>query len=88
MAITVRNKKLEERIREIGRRTGEGPTEVIARALDIREAQIQAEQEQRAGERLRRMNAALAEIPVPKEGERRATWQALDDLYGEDGLPQ
>jgi len=30
MAITLRNKKVEEDIREIGRHTGEGPSAVLA----------------------------------------------------------
>ena len=34
MAITIRNKKTEELIRQIGRRTGEGPSAVIARLAE------------------------------------------------------
>ena len=33
MAITIRNKKTEDLIRKIGRRTGEGPSAVIARLV-------------------------------------------------------
>ena len=33
MAITIRNKQTEELIRRIGRRTGEGPSAVVARAV-------------------------------------------------------
>jgi hypothetical protein len=33
MAITIRNKETEELIRKIGRRTGEGPSAVVARLV-------------------------------------------------------
>ncbi len=34
MAITLRNQRVEAMIREIGRHTGEGPSAVIARAVE------------------------------------------------------
>ncbi len=34
VAITIRNKQTEELIRRIGRRTGEGPSAVVARAVE------------------------------------------------------
>ena len=34
MAITIRNQKTEELIREIGRRTGEGPSAVVRRLVE------------------------------------------------------
>lgn len=34
MAITLRNQRVEKMIREIGRHTGEGPSAVIARAVE------------------------------------------------------
>jgi hypothetical protein len=73
MAITLRNKKVEERIRAIGRRTGEGPSAVIARLVEAR---------------YQRMRAFLDSLPEPTEEERRGVQEAMDDMYDEDGLPK
>ena len=88
MAITLRNKKLEEQIRALGRESGEGPSAVIARAIAAESERARAEKERTVAERLARMRAYRATLPKFTEEEKKAVWEALDDLYGEDGLPR
>lgn len=88
MAITLRNKKVEEDIREIGRQTGEGPSAVIARAVAAERERLDAERKQRKEERLKRIDAFIATLPVFTDEERKAMWDTLEDLYDEWGLPK
>jgi hypothetical protein len=88
MAITLRNKKLEEQIRALGRESGEGPSAVIARAIAAESERARAEKERTVAERLARMRAYRATLPKFTEEEKNAVWEALDDLYDEDGLPR
>jgi hypothetical protein len=88
MAITLRNKKLEEQIRALGRESGEGPSAVIARAIAAESERARAEKERTVAERLARMRAYRATLPKFTEEEKKAVWEALDDLYDEDGLPR
>ena len=88
MAITLRNKKVEERIRAIGRRTGEGPSAVIARLVEAEEPAPGRVSEEEAEKRYQRMRAFLDSLPEPTEEERRGVQEAMDDMYDEDGLPK
>lgn len=88
MAITLRNKTVEEQIREIGKATGEGPSAVIARVVKAEGERLREEKERRTQERLARMRAFRATLPTFTDEEKKAVWDALDDLYGEDGLPK
>lgn len=89
MAITLRNKALEAKIKEIGRRTGLGPSAVIARAIEREGAQLGIDDSDRERqERLARMRAFLKDLPPPTDEERRAVQQAMEDMYDEDGLPR
>lgn len=64
MAITLRNKALEAKIKEIGRRTGLGPSAVIARAIEREGAQLGIDDSDRERqERLARMRAFLKDLP-------------------------
>jgi hypothetical protein len=88
MAITLRNKKLEEQIRALGRETGEGPSAVIARAIAAETERAREEKERTVAERLARMRAFRATLPKLSEEEKKAVWEALEDMYDEDGLPR
>ena len=88
MAITLRNKIVEEQIRTIGQQTGEGPSAAIARVIGAETERLKAEADCRKEERLARINAFLETLPVPTNEERKAVWETLDDLYDEDGLPK
>jgi hypothetical protein len=88
MAITLRNKKVEETIRRLGQLRGEGPSAVIARLANEEERRVAEENERRVQERLARIDAFLATLPVPTEEERKAMWDTIEDLYDDDGLPK
>ena len=81
MAITLRNKTLEAQIRALGRETGEGPSAVIARAIAAEADRVQAERKRTAEERLARMRAFTATLPVPTEEERKAMWEEADRMF-------
>ena len=81
MAITLRNKKVEEDIRGIGRHTGEGPSAVIARAVARERERVEAERQQRKEERLARIRAFTSTLPVFTDEERAAMWKEADSLY-------
>lgn len=86
MAITIRNKTTEELIRQIGRRTGEGPSAVIAR-LVTREASGQNDKVPEA--EVRRRLAVFEELAkkYPPTGPQM-TWdeieEEMDSIFGDD----
>lgn len=88
MAITLRNKQVEERIRSIGRRTGEGPSAVIARLVEAEEPQPGRVREAEAARRRAAWDAYEATVPPWTDADRAAVKQAMEDLYDEDGLPR
>lgn len=94
MAITLRNKKVENDIREIGRHTGEGPSAVIARVVARERERVEAERKRNYEERLAKIRAFTSTLPVFTDEERAAMWKELDSLYdylyddeGENGNP-
>ena len=88
MAITLRNKAIEAKIKEIGRRTGLGPSAVIARAIDHEELREQRAREelvahrQAAGQKLRAM------LPKLSTADQSTIDQEMSDIYDKDGLPK
>jgi len=72
----------------IGGETGEGPSAVIARAVQAEVDRLAAEKKRRVQERLARMDAFLDNLPIPSDAERKAIWKELDDMYDEWGLPK
>jgi hypothetical protein len=77
MAITIRNSKIESMIREIGRHTGEGPSAVIARAVESLNGKALSDGESR--EKLKRL---MKDVPPRAPG---LTWKRLreemDDIF-------
>ena len=69
MAITIRNKRIESMIREIGRQTGEGPSAVVARAIESLNTRTFSAQESR--EKLQRL---MKDVP-PRDP--NLTWEDL-----------
>jgi hypothetical protein len=89
MPITLRNKVVEERIRAIGKQTGEGPSAVIARLSVQEEERMKAANEAHKAERV----AAMKRLRQQARGmftdeDRAAIRREMDDLYDEDGLPK
>jgi hypothetical protein len=86
--ITLRNKAVEERIRAIGKRTGEGPSAVIARLSTQEEERLKAAEEAQKEKRVAAMKRLREMLPKLTDEDRRAINQAMEDLYDEDGLPK
>ena len=89
MAITLRNKDVEERIRTISKRTGEGPSALIARWSVQEEERLKAEDESRKEKRMaamKRLQAMAREMLTDED--REAIRREMDDLYDEYGLPK
>ncbi|HEX8167230.1 MAG TPA: hypothetical protein VF601_15785 [Beijerinckiaceae bacterium] len=81
MAITIRNKKTEETIRRLGQQRGEGPSAVIARLAEAEEKREAKAREREKQERLARIRAFTATLPVPTEEERKAMWEEADRMF-------
>jgi hypothetical protein len=77
MPITLRNKVIEEKIRRIGERTGEGPSAVIARAIAQEEARLEAESEQKLAD----LQAIRASFPPMTDAERAAVHHEMDHMF-------
>ncbi len=71
MAITIRNKRIEDMIREIGRNTGEGPSAVVARAVEILNGRTFSEQESRD-----KLKHLMKDVP-PRDP--NLTWEDLQN---------
>lgn len=88
MAITLRNKALEAKIKEIGRRTGLGPSAVIARAIDRETAELEERRISLVAKRTAAEKELRAMLPDLTDADRAAIDQAMEDLYDEHGLPK
>jgi Rv0623-like transcription factor len=88
MPITLRNKVVEERIRAIGKQTGEGPSAVIARLSSQEEERLKTEKEAQKEKRDAAIKRLRAMLPKLTDEDRRAIDQAMDDIYDENGLPK
>ncbi|WP_157016355.1 type II toxin-antitoxin system VapB family antitoxin [Mesorhizobium xinjiangense] len=71
MAITIRNQRVENTIREIGRHTGEGPSAVIARAVEHLRGRTFSKQES-----LEKLERLMQDVP-PRDA--KLTWRDLQD---------
>lgn len=88
MAVTLRNKRVEEDIRAIGRETGEGPSAVIARVVRTERERLRAKRSRQEEHEIDRLLTVFAGLPKPTAKERRAVRQAMADLYDANGLPR
>jgi len=88
MAITIRNKKLEAAIHELGRQTGDGPSAVLGRLVEEEQKRREAEREQRLAERERRVREWLASLTPVTDEDRAEIDRIMQDMYDEWGLPK
>jgi len=90
MAITLRNKPLEERIKRIGRRTGLGPSAVIAKAVEaLEQAPVPEVPPEEVKRRLKALDEIQRRIAERITDEERAAMAAFEeDMYDEHGLPR
>jgi hypothetical protein len=89
MAITLRNKVVEAKIREIGKRTGEGPSAVIARAIDMEEERLRRRAQSLSTRRARAISRLRLEArAMLTDKDRVAIRKAIENLHDDDGLPK
>ncbi len=81
MAITLRNKAVEEQIRKIGQHTGEGPSAVIARVVAAEAERLTAPDEAEVQRRLARMREFRASLPKFSDEEKKAAWEDLRTMH-------
>ncbi len=81
MAITLRNKPVEDMIREIGARTGEGPSAVIARVIAKEAERLEDERKRAAEEKLAKLRAIRAQFPPFTDEDRKAVWEELEHMH-------
>jgi hypothetical protein len=81
MAITIRNKQTEAMIREIGRRTGEGPSQLLARLARAELAEMEAEERKAAERRLAAWEELDREFPPPSDEEKEAISREMERMY-------
>jgi len=91
MAITIRNKTTEELIRKIGRRTGEGPSAVIARLVKAeakdKDKPVPPEV---VKQRMRELKESRLKYTYPDDP--KLTWaeieEEMDSIFGDDFEPR
>lgn len=90
MAITIRNQRLEEGIRKLGRLRKEGPSAVIARLVnkELRELDLDADKHEDKARRYAALRRWLDGLPPITDADRRTIDQAMDEMYDENGLPR
>lgn len=89
MAITIRNRRIEERIRKLGEIRGEGPSAVIGRLVEKEiEAVSNESKDERVTRRRRAMDEWIASLPSITDEDRRAIDTAMEEMHDEDGLPR
>ncbi|PTM55234.1 type II toxin-antitoxin system VapB family antitoxin [Phreatobacter oligotrophus] len=90
MAITVRNKALEERIKRIGRQRGIGPTAVITWAVETADnTPVAPLPPEEVEQRMKALDEITQRIRAKITDADRATMKSIeDDMYDEFGLPK
>lgn len=88
MALTIRNKKVEAAIQELGRETGDGPSAVVARLVDEEQKRRAVERMRKQAERETRVREWLASLPPVTDEDRAEINRIMEDMYDEDGLPK
>lgn len=88
MAITIRNKVVEQKIRDIGRLTGEGPSAVIARLVQAEQPGDAVVSEEEAERRDAAWSAYKASRPAWTAEELAASTAFEEEMYDESGLPR
>ena len=89
MAITIRNRRTEQRIRHLCEIFGEGPSATISRLVDkeIRERDPETEDE-RIARRRATMRSWLASLPPISAEDSREMDRIMEEMYDEKGLPR
>jgi hypothetical protein len=88
VALTIRNKRIEDEVRALGESWGEGPTGVLARLIERSRRLADMEREAEKARRLAAWEKLMADFPPPTAEEKAAMQRVMDEMYDEDGLPR
>jgi hypothetical protein len=88
MAITIRNRRTEAMIREIGRPRGEGPSAVVRRLAERELQNLAAADLERQARRQQAVRDTMAGRPHLSEAQKRDIGRRMDELCDEWGLPR
>jgi hypothetical protein len=91
VAITIRNKKIEDGIRRLGRLRNEGPSAVVGRLVERELGELgQADESEadRIGRRRKAIAEWIASLPPMNDEDRREVDRAMEEMYDENGLPR
>jgi hypothetical protein len=87
MALTIRNKQLEDELRGIGKRLGKGPTDVLRQLLEDHRMQEEARKLALIARRQKAAVELMAMLPNLTEEQKQASRDFEESLYDEQGLP-
>ena len=89
MAVTIRNKRVEARLRKLCELRGEGPSATIGHLVEKELQELSPEtEEERVARRRKAMDAWIASLPALTEEEFREMDRVMEDMYDEHGLPK
>ncbi len=89
MAVTIRSKRIEERLRRLCNLRGEGPSATIGRLVDKELSELSTEtEEQRITRRRKVMDEWITSLPPLTDEDRREMDRIMGDMYDENGLPK
>lgn len=87
MGLNIKNLGLEARIRELAQQDGMGLTEALDRLVSAELRGREAAVVRARAERLRAIEAIMAEGAAIDDADRRISTELFQDLYDERGLP-
>jgi antitoxin VapB len=90
MGLNIKNTQVEAKIRRLAKRTGDGLTDALEKAVDEKLARMDASEGRSSQrpllDRLRPLQEAVA-AERRKTGDTRTARELMDELYDENGLP-
>jgi len=89
MPITIRNKRIEERLRKLCELRGEGPSATIGHLVEKELKELIPEtDEARFARRRKAQDGWIASLPPVSEEDRRTIDRFMAEMYDEHGLPR
>jgi len=88
MAITIRNKLVEEHLRQLGRENGEGPSATIARLVADELRRLTEVERLELTRRRHAMAELMRLVPEFTEEDKAEMDRAMEDMYDQAGVPR
>jgi hypothetical protein len=88
MAITIRNKSFEAKVRAMGEETGEGPSALLSRLVDDEAKRLSDVEKLELARRRHAMRELLAALPTLTQAQKTAIDQFQEQMFDGNGLPK